>query len=118
MLSNMARTGVIGFAKTLASELAPDNILINNVCPGVIFTDRIKQLATVRAEEAGITYEEALANMTQDIPLGRIGDPQGIRQSGCVPRLRPGKLYHRHYNPSGWRYGKGAVIIEKTGINR
>ena len=76
MLSNMARTGVIGFAKTLASELAPDNILINNVCPGVIFTDRIKQLATVRAEEAGITYEEALANMTQEIPLGRIGDPK------------------------------------------
>ena len=76
MLSNMARTGVIGFAKTLASELAPDNILINNVCPGVIFTDRIKQLATVRAEEAGITYEDALANMTQDIPLGRIGDPK------------------------------------------
>ena len=76
MLSNMARTGVIGFAKTLASELAPDNILVNNVCPGVIFTDRIKQLATVRAEEADITYEEALANMTQDIPLGRIGDPK------------------------------------------
>ena len=75
MLSNMARTGVIGFAKTLASELAADNILVNNVCPGIIFTDRIKQLATVRAGEAGITYEEALANMTQDIPLGRIGDP-------------------------------------------
>ena len=87
--SNMARTGVIGFAKTLASELAPDNILINNVCPGVIFTDRIKQLATV-AEEAGITYEEALTNMTQDIPLGRIGDPKEfegakvISQSGCT----------------------------------
>ena len=53
MLSNMARTGVIGFAKTLASELASDNILINNVCPGVIFTDRIKQLATVRARGDG-----------------------------------------------------------------
>ena len=76
MLSNMARTGVIGFAKTLASELASDNILVNNVCPGIIFTDRIKQLATVRAEEAGITYEDALANMTKDIPLGRIGDPK------------------------------------------
>jgi 3-oxoacyl-[acyl-carrier protein] reductase len=75
MLSNMARTGVIGFAKTLATELAPDKILVNNVCPGIIFTDRIQQLATVRAEEAGITFDEALANMTADIPLGRIGDP-------------------------------------------
>ena len=50
MLSNMARTGVIGFAKTLATELAPEKILVNNVCPGIIFTDRIQQLATVRAE--------------------------------------------------------------------
>ena len=75
MLSNMARTGVIGFAKTLATELAPDNILVNNVCPGIIFTARIQQLATVRAEEAGITFEEALERMTADIPLGRIGDP-------------------------------------------
>lgn len=75
MLSNMARTGVIGFAKTLATELAPDKILVNNVCPGIIFTDRIQQLATVRAEEAGITFDEALEKMTADIPLGRIGDP-------------------------------------------
>ena len=75
MLSNMARTGVIGFAKTLSTELAPDKILVNNVCPGIIFTDRIRQLATVRAEEGGITFDEALANMTADIPLGRIGDP-------------------------------------------
>ncbi|MEC7869007.1 MAG: SDR family oxidoreductase, partial [Candidatus Poribacteria bacterium] len=76
MLSNMARTGVIGFAKTLATELAPENILINNVCPGIIFTDRIQQLATIRAEEAGITFDEAIENMTQNIPLGRIGNPQ------------------------------------------
>ncbi len=75
MLSNMARTGVIGFAKTLATELAPDKILVNNVCPGIIYTDRIQQLATVRAEEAGITFDEALANMTANIPLGRIGKP-------------------------------------------
>lgn len=76
MLSNMARTGVIGFAKTLATELAPEKILVNNVCPGIIFTDRIKQLASVRAEESGITYEQALENMTANIPLGRIGDPE------------------------------------------
>jgi 3-oxoacyl-[acyl-carrier protein] reductase len=76
MLSNMARTGVIGFAKTLATELALDKILVNNVCPGIIFTDRIKQLATVRAEEAGISFDAALEKMTADIPLGRIGDPE------------------------------------------
>lgn len=76
MLSNMARTGVIGFAKTLAAELASDKILVNNVCPGIIFTDRIKQLATVRAEEAGITFDKAIERMTADIPLGRIGNTE------------------------------------------
>lgn len=76
MLSNMARTGVIGFAKTLATELAADKILVNNVCPGIIYTDRIKQLATVRAAEADISYDEAIEGMTANIPLGRIGDPE------------------------------------------
>ena len=115
MLSNMARTGVIGFAKTLASELAPDNILINNVCPGVIFTDRIKQLATVRAEEAGITYEDALANMTQDIPLGRIGDPKEF--ANLVVFLasdRASYITGTTIQVDGGM-AKGAVIIEKTG---
>ena len=76
MLSNTARAGVIGFAKTLATELASDKILVNNVCPGIIFTDRIQQLATVRAESGGISFDQAIQNMTQDIPLGRIGDPE------------------------------------------
>ena len=75
-LSNTARAGVIGFAKTLATELASENILVNNVCPGIIFTDRIQQLATIRAQEGGISFEEAIQNMTEEIPLGRIGDPE------------------------------------------
>ena len=73
MLSNTARAGVIGFAKTLATELASENILVNSVCPGIIFTDRIQQLATIRAKEGGISFEEAIQNMTEEIPLGRIG---------------------------------------------
>ena len=55
MLSNMARTGVIGFAKTLASELASDNILVNNVCPGVIYDRFLLGDRTFRGfEYAGI----------------------------------------------------------------
>ncbi|MCZ6678292.1 MAG: SDR family oxidoreductase [Candidatus Poribacteria bacterium] len=50
--------------------------LCTNFCPGIIFTDQIKQLATVRAEESGITFDEAIAAMTKDIPLGRMGAPQ------------------------------------------
>ncbi|HEY8448189.1 MAG TPA: SDR family oxidoreductase [Thermomicrobiales bacterium] len=75
-LSNTARTAVIGFAKTLATELAPRQIRVNNVCPGSILTDRIRSLAAKRAEEAGKTAEEIIAEDSAAIPMGRIGDPQ------------------------------------------
>ena len=42
ILSNSARLGVVGLAKTLSKELGPDSILVNNVCPGPILTDRMK----------------------------------------------------------------------------
>lgn len=76
ILSNTARAGVIGFAKTIANELAKYNILVNNVCPGRIFTDRIKSLASSRAETEGMTFDEAIELMQSDIPLGKIGTPE------------------------------------------
>jgi len=75
ILSNMARTGVVGFAKTLASELAPHNILVNNVCPGSFRTDRHYELARGRAQKLGITMEEYLEQQAKTIPLGRFGEP-------------------------------------------
>ncbi len=76
ILSNTARAGVIGFSKTLSNELGKYNITVNNVCPGRILTDRIKNIASERSKESGISYETALENMKNDIPLGRIGTPK------------------------------------------
>ena len=78
ILSNMARAGVIGFAKTLATELAPHGILVNSVCPGIIFTDRITQLAESRSQTQGITPQQVIANMEADIPVGRLGKPDEL----------------------------------------
>lgn len=75
ILSNMARAGVVGFAKTLASELAPHNILVNNVCPGVFGTDRHFELARGRAEKSGTSLEQYLQEQAKSIPLGRFGEP-------------------------------------------
>ncbi len=75
VLSNMARAGVVGFAKTLASELAPHNITINNVCPGVFNTDRHHELARGRAQKLGIDLEEYLAQQASSIPVKRCGEP-------------------------------------------
>lgn len=75
ILSNTARAGVIGFSKTLSNEVGKYNITVNNICPGRILTDRIKQLASSRAKNDNISTESALENMKTDIPLNRIGEP-------------------------------------------
>jgi len=75
VLSNMARAGVVGFAKTLASELAPHNITVNNICPGVFSTDRHHELARGRAQKLGIDLEEYLAQQASSIPVKRFGEP-------------------------------------------
>ena len=74
ILSNSVRAGLVGFAKTLSNEVGKYNILVNNICPGRIFTDRIKNLAKQRAEKESISYESAIDMMKEDIPLQRIGD--------------------------------------------
>lgn len=76
ILSNTSRAGVIGFAKTISNELAKYNILVNNVCPGRIFTDRIKSLASSRASKDNKSFEDVIEDMQTDIPVGKIGTPE------------------------------------------
>jgi len=58
ILSNTIRPGVAGLAKSLSQELAVDNILVNTVCPGAIYTDRLRSGTQDRAQRAGISMEE------------------------------------------------------------
>jgi 3-oxoacyl-[acyl-carrier protein] reductase len=76
ILSNTARAGVIGLAKTMASELGPFGIRVNNVGPGPTRTDRIIDLARQRAESQGLGLDQALADDASAIPLGRLGEPE------------------------------------------
>ena len=73
VLSNGIRSSVIGMAKTISRELGRDNILINNVCPGRIDTDRAKNLNKARAERVGRPVEEINKEMAAEVPLGRYG---------------------------------------------
>lgn len=76
ILSNTARAGVTGFAKTLSNEYGKFNILVNNLCPGRIMTDRIKELAEKRAKETKKDFKTIIKSMESDIPVGRIGSPE------------------------------------------
>jgi 3-oxoacyl-[acyl-carrier protein] reductase len=83
VLSNAFRPAVVGLAKTLASELAKDGILVNNVCPGYTRTDRLDELANVRAKAAGTTPAEIVAGLAQAVPLGRVAEVEEFAAVVC-----------------------------------
>lgn len=72
-LSTVMRSGVVGLVKTLADELAPDGIRVNNLIPGRIDTDRVAQLDQSVAQRTGKTPEEVRRQSEQSIPLKRLG---------------------------------------------
>ena len=74
-LSGATRMGVVAFSKSLADEVGRDNILINNVCPGSILTDRMLSNVTSRANELGIPVEQALDERAAETAIGRTGRP-------------------------------------------
>lgn len=78
ILSNSARLAVVGLAKTLSRELGPDNILVNNVCPGPTLTDRMESLMRSRAENEGRLYEDIVAEENKRIPLGHMGAAEDV----------------------------------------
>ncbi len=78
VISNVARLGVVGLTKSLSNELAPYNILVNNVCPGYVQTERVEELAQTRAKQLNQTPEEVLQSYHREIPLGRMGKPKEI----------------------------------------
>jgi 3-oxoacyl-[acyl-carrier protein] reductase len=73
VLSTSMRMGVVGMAKLMADEFGPYNITVNNVAPGMILTDRLKNTLPKDANP-----EQALKDRAKNIPLGRIGKPEEL----------------------------------------
>jgi 3-oxoacyl-[acyl-carrier protein] reductase len=80
LLSNSLRLGVAGWAKTLATEVARDNVLINTVGPGWTRTDRVTQMLESRATGSArqATAADAEAQVVRNVPLGRLGEPDEV----------------------------------------
>lgn len=75
ILSNTARAGLAGFAKTIATECARDGVLVNTILTGHFETARAAELAEMRAARDRRTAAELLAERDRQIPIGRAGDP-------------------------------------------
>jgi len=75
ILSATARAGVAAFSKSLARDVAADNISINVVCPGGVRTDRMVSLFETAAERTGKSFDEVISAAEQNIPAGRFAEP-------------------------------------------
>jgi 3-oxoacyl-[acyl-carrier protein] reductase len=72
MLSNSLRLAVLGWAKTLANEVAAQGILVNTVCPGWTDTQRVNALLEHRSATSGLSVDEIRQQIASLVPLGRI----------------------------------------------
>ena len=78
MLSNSIRLAVLGWAKTLANEVAADNVLVNTVCPGWTRTDRVEQIFSAQASSAQTDAAAIEGRIAASIPLGRLARAEEI----------------------------------------
>ncbi len=75
-VSNTIRAAVGNWAKTLARELAPDGITVNNVLPGQTSTARLDGLVNNLAQSSGKTTDQVRQGMLANIPVGRFAEPE------------------------------------------
>ncbi|MDO6460877.1 SDR family oxidoreductase [Granulosicoccaceae sp. 1_MG-2023] len=92
LLSNVMRSGVVSLAKSLSRQLAPENIRVNNLVPGLIYTDRLKSLISNASATTGKSEEEVRASQEKLIPMGRYGDPDEFGKAGAF-LLSPAASY-------------------------
>ncbi|MEE9452067.1 MAG: SDR family oxidoreductase [Gammaproteobacteria bacterium] len=83
LLSNVMRSGVASLMKSLARQLAKENIRVNNLVPGRIDTERVRSLDAFNAKAHGIPEPEWQARMEATIPMGRYGHITEFGKAGA-----------------------------------
>jgi 3-oxoacyl-[acyl-carrier protein] reductase len=73
--STSLRAGVSGLVNALSREVGGEGITVNAVLPGFVATERLQELAELRATERGTTPQEIMKTFAAGAPLGRIIEP-------------------------------------------
>ncbi len=77
-VSNTIRGAVASWAKTIATELGPFGITVNNVLPGYTLTGRFESLRSSKSEKEKKSEEQVEQEMVIDIPAGRIAEASEV----------------------------------------
>jgi len=73
-----SKAALLGLVRSLAVELAGDNVLVNAVCPGWVDTKMARAGIQMMADGMGVSAEQAHAIAMQDVPIGRMGRPDEV----------------------------------------
>jgi 3-oxoacyl-[acyl-carrier protein] reductase len=77
-VSNTVRGAVASWAKTLANELGPHGITVNNILPGYTRTQRLEQILVNTMQKTGKSREEVEQSFLKDVPAGRFAEAQEL----------------------------------------
>ena len=81
-----SKFAVIGFTQSLAMELAPHRINVNAICPTLIDTERVYEIASgLKPDDmtSEAYRDQMLSSYAQTVPLGRVGQPDDVAQAAA-----------------------------------
>ena len=73
-----SKAGLLGLVRSMAAELAPEEIQVNALCPGWVNTSMATEGLEGMAEGMGISLDEARALAMSEVPMGRMSEPKDI----------------------------------------
>ena len=110
VLSNTLRAGLTGYLKSVADEVASNGVTVNSVLPGYTATDRLTELAEIKAEAMGTTAEALMTSWAAMAPIGRLLEPAEVAAAARLPVFRRRVGHHRHGTARGWWIRSGVVV--------
>lgn len=76
-----SKWAVRGLTRTLALELGPHNITVNDICPNVTHGARMDKIISGKAEQLDKTYDDVYADFASQTAMGRFIDKEDIGET-------------------------------------